>query len=87
MPEIKAKLTQLGFEPTNIPGEQFQRDVAAELKRWDRGGGQGRDQGRIAARQNWSARLYCLQAANASANACSPGVPFSMARMARRLLL
>ena len=35
MPEIKAKLIQLGFEPTNIPGEQFQRDVAAELKRWD----------------------------------------------------
>ena len=35
MPDIKAKLTQLGFEPTNSPGEQFQRDVAAELKRWD----------------------------------------------------
>ena len=34
MPDIKAKLTQLGFEPTNIPGEPFQRDVAAELKRW-----------------------------------------------------
>jgi tripartite-type tricarboxylate transporter receptor subunit TctC len=34
-PEIKAKLSQLGFEPTNIPGEQFQRDVVAELKRWD----------------------------------------------------
>jgi tripartite-type tricarboxylate transporter receptor subunit TctC len=34
-PEIKAKLAQLGFEPTSIPGEQFQRDVVAELKRWD----------------------------------------------------
>ena len=34
MPDIKAKLSQLGFEPTNIPGEQFQRDVSAELKRW-----------------------------------------------------
>jgi tripartite-type tricarboxylate transporter receptor subunit TctC len=34
-PEIKTKLTQLGFEPTNIAGEPFQRDVAAELKRWD----------------------------------------------------
>jgi tripartite-type tricarboxylate transporter receptor subunit TctC len=35
MPDIKAKLAQLGFEPTSIPGEQFQRDVAVELKRWD----------------------------------------------------
>ena len=34
-PEIKGKLTQLGFEPTHIAGEPFQRDVAAELKRWD----------------------------------------------------
>lgn len=34
-PEIKAKLTQLGFEPTTIPGEQFQREVADEFKRWD----------------------------------------------------
>ena len=34
-PEIKMKLTQLGFEPTNIAGEPFGRDVAAELKRWD----------------------------------------------------
>ena len=35
MPDIKAKLGQLGFEPTSIPGEQFQRDVAAEVKLWD----------------------------------------------------
>ena len=35
MPDIKAKLGQLGFEPTSIAGEQFQRDVVAELKRWD----------------------------------------------------
>ena len=28
-------LAQLGFEPTSIAGEQFQRDVVAELKRWD----------------------------------------------------
>ena len=34
-PEIKAKLAQLGFEPTNIPGERFQHEVLAELKRWD----------------------------------------------------
>ena len=33
-PDIKAKLSQLGFEPTSIPGEQFQRDVSAELKMW-----------------------------------------------------
>jgi tripartite-type tricarboxylate transporter receptor subunit TctC len=34
MPDIKAKLGQLGFESTNVPGAQFQRDVVAELKRW-----------------------------------------------------
>lgn len=34
-PEIKAKLSQLGFEPTSIPGEQFQREVVEELKRWN----------------------------------------------------
>ena len=34
MPDIKTKLGQLGFEPTNVPGEQFQRDVAAEIERW-----------------------------------------------------
>jgi tripartite-type tricarboxylate transporter receptor subunit TctC len=34
-PEIKAKLSQLGFEPTSIPGEQFQRELVAEIKRWD----------------------------------------------------
>jgi len=34
-PEIKGKLTQLGFEPTHIGSEPFGRDVAAELKRWD----------------------------------------------------
>jgi tripartite-type tricarboxylate transporter receptor subunit TctC len=34
MPDIKQRLTQLGFEPTNIPDEQFQRDLAAERKRW-----------------------------------------------------
>ena len=34
MPDIKAKLGQLGFEPTSIPGERFQRDLAAELGRW-----------------------------------------------------
>ena len=31
--------------------------------------------------------VYCFQALNASANTRSPGVPFSIARMARRLLL
>jgi tripartite-type tricarboxylate transporter receptor subunit TctC len=34
MPEIKEKLSQLGFEPTSIAGSQFQSDVAAELKMW-----------------------------------------------------
>ncbi len=34
LPEIKTRLAQLGFEPTSVPGEQFQRDVVAELKRW-----------------------------------------------------
>jgi tripartite-type tricarboxylate transporter receptor subunit TctC len=35
MPEIKARLGQLGFEPTSVGGEQFQRDVVAELARWN----------------------------------------------------
>jgi tripartite-type tricarboxylate transporter receptor subunit TctC len=34
MPDIKERLTKLGFEPTSIAGEQFQSDVAAELKMW-----------------------------------------------------
>jgi tripartite-type tricarboxylate transporter receptor subunit TctC len=34
MPEIRDKLIQLGFEPVSISGEQFQRDVAVEVKRW-----------------------------------------------------
>jgi len=34
MPEIRDKLVQLGFEPTSISGEQFQRDVAVELQHW-----------------------------------------------------
>lgn len=34
MPEIRQKLMQLGFEPTSISGEQFQRDVAVEVKYW-----------------------------------------------------
>ena len=34
-----------------------------------------------------SANAYCFHDANASLNAFSPGVPFSIARMARRLLL
>ncbi len=46
-PEIKAKLSQLGFEPTNIPGEQFQRDVVAELKRWDEVVDEGRNQAEV----------------------------------------
>jgi tripartite-type tricarboxylate transporter receptor subunit TctC len=33
-PEMKAKLTQVGFEPTSIGGEQLHRDVVAELKQW-----------------------------------------------------
>jgi tripartite-type tricarboxylate transporter receptor subunit TctC len=34
MPEIKEKLSQLGFEPTSIPGDQFQRDVESDLNMW-----------------------------------------------------
>ncbi|HZO44501.1 MAG TPA: tripartite tricarboxylate transporter substrate binding protein [Xanthobacteraceae bacterium] len=34
MPDVKARLGQLGFEPTSIAGEQFQRDVVTELKTW-----------------------------------------------------
>jgi tripartite-type tricarboxylate transporter receptor subunit TctC len=34
MPDIKTKLRQLGFEPTSIPGDRFQREVTAELGRW-----------------------------------------------------
>jgi tripartite-type tricarboxylate transporter receptor subunit TctC len=34
MPDIKQKLVQLGFEPTSVPGDQFQRDVASELQTW-----------------------------------------------------
>jgi tripartite-type tricarboxylate transporter receptor subunit TctC len=34
LPEIKGKLVQLGFEPTSVPGDQFQRDVTNELKTW-----------------------------------------------------
>jgi tripartite-type tricarboxylate transporter receptor subunit TctC len=35
MPDIKERLTKLGFEPTSIGGAQFQRDVAAELQMWE----------------------------------------------------
>ena len=31
MPDIQAKLRQLGYESTSVPGEQFQRDVAKEF--------------------------------------------------------
>ena len=34
MPEVKARLAQLGFEPTSIAGDQFGRDLSAELKMW-----------------------------------------------------
>jgi tripartite-type tricarboxylate transporter receptor subunit TctC len=34
MDDIRQKLTQLGFEATSVPGEKFQRDVAAEVKMW-----------------------------------------------------
>jgi tripartite-type tricarboxylate transporter receptor subunit TctC len=35
MPDIKQKLGQLGFEPTSMPGEQFQRAVVEELASWN----------------------------------------------------
>jgi tripartite-type tricarboxylate transporter receptor subunit TctC len=34
MADIKQKLGQLGFEPTSIAGDQFQRDVVSELATW-----------------------------------------------------
>jgi tripartite-type tricarboxylate transporter receptor subunit TctC len=34
LPDIRERLVQLGFEPTSINGEQFQRDVAVEVKHW-----------------------------------------------------
>jgi tripartite-type tricarboxylate transporter receptor subunit TctC len=34
MPDIKQKLGQLGFEPTSMPGEPFQRAVITELSTW-----------------------------------------------------
>jgi tripartite-type tricarboxylate transporter receptor subunit TctC len=33
-PEIREKLMQLGFEPVSVGGDQLQRDVAVEMKRW-----------------------------------------------------
>jgi tripartite-type tricarboxylate transporter receptor subunit TctC len=35
MPDVRQKLQALGFEPSSIPGDQFQRDVAAEVKMWN----------------------------------------------------
>ena len=34
MPDIKQKLGQLGFEPTGMPGERFQRAVVDEPTTW-----------------------------------------------------
>jgi tripartite-type tricarboxylate transporter receptor subunit TctC len=34
MPDIKQKLAQLGFEPTSMPGGEFQRAVGTELATW-----------------------------------------------------
>lgn len=34
MPDVQARLHQLGYETTTVPGEQFQRQVAAELGMW-----------------------------------------------------
>ena len=35
MPDIKARLAQLGFEPTSTPGAQFRRELSAEIKIWN----------------------------------------------------
>lgn len=34
MPDVQARLHQLGYETTTVPGERFQRQVAAELGMW-----------------------------------------------------
>ena len=47
MPDVKARLAQLGFEPTSIAGEQFQRDVVTEAQDL------GRDRGERG-RHRWS---------------------------------
>ena len=34
MPDVQARLRQLGYETTAVPGEQFQQDIAKELHTW-----------------------------------------------------
>ena len=34
LPDIKEKLTALGFEPTSTPGAQFRVELSAEIKTW-----------------------------------------------------
>ena len=34
MPDIKARLAGLGFEPTSTPGAQFRSELSAEIKTW-----------------------------------------------------
>ena len=35
MPDVKAKLAQLGFEPTSTPGAQFRGELTTEAKTWN----------------------------------------------------
>jgi tripartite-type tricarboxylate transporter receptor subunit TctC len=34
MPDIKEKLTKLGFEPISTPGAQFRSELSTEIKTW-----------------------------------------------------
>ncbi|MBM3530508.1 MAG: tripartite tricarboxylate transporter substrate binding protein [Alphaproteobacteria bacterium] len=34
MPDVKERLSKLGFEPTSVAGARFQREIGDELKRW-----------------------------------------------------
>lgn len=76
----------------SIGGDQFQRDLAVEVKRWAEviekaGSRRSKDMRPLQWPTQERTVAYCRQEANASLNAFSPGVPFSIARMARRLLL
>jgi tripartite-type tricarboxylate transporter receptor subunit TctC len=34
MPDVRAKLAELGFEPTSTPGAQFRSELSTEIKTW-----------------------------------------------------
>ena len=34
MPDVKARLAKVGFEPTSTPGDRFRRELSQEIKTW-----------------------------------------------------